>query len=115
MDDGTYSAAERPTSLQQPLCERNEPLGGMAGGLVFSWKQSRLYLRPMQISGDITITDTDREMAAQAIVDAWSNCKRIAYTTTGAVQDCDCDPGRIDGCKAKIEAIARWIAAARRL
>lgn len=60
-----------------------------------------------------TATDQDREIAKDAMVAGWNECKQTNYFGMGARQKCDCDLGAIDGCKARVEAIARAIAAAR--
>lgn len=66
----------------------------------------------MELIGDPIVTDTDREMARAALVEGWNNCK--ATNNFGPV-NCDCDHGKIDGCKARIEVLAKWIAAARKM
>lgn len=62
----------------------------------------------------IIITDDDREQARYSMVVGWNNCKetnRIGHV--GKL--CDCDLRTVDGCKARIEAIAREIAIARKI
>lgn len=59
-------------------------------------------------------TEQDREKARDAIAAGFRECKQTNYFGHNARQRCDCDLGAVDGCKARIEAIAQAIAAARR-
>jgi hypothetical protein len=52
-------------------------------------------------------------MARDALVEAWDNCK--ARPERDEKIGCDCELGTIDGCKAKVEAVARAIALARKM
>lgn len=63
----------------------------------------------------IVVTDTDRQMARDAMVEGWNECKQVNYFGLNARQKCDCDLGAIDGCKARVEAVAKAIATARKL
>lgn len=63
---------------------------------------------------DLVITDDDRAAARAALVDGWHNCKYTNYIGQHG-KPCDCDHGAIDGCKAKLEGVAKAIAFARRL
>lgn len=58
-------------------------------------------------------TEADRQLARDAMVAGWNACKQTNYFGMNARQKCDCDLGTIDGCRAKVEAVARAIAAAR--
>ncbi len=62
---------------------------------------------------ELVVRDDDRELAREAIVKGWNSCKLTNNFNIGP--QCDCDCGAIDGCKAKVEAIAQAIAFARRL
>lgn len=59
------------------------------------------------------VMDVDRQAERNAIVAGFNGCRRMQHVRTGAGEDCDCDCGAIDGCKARVEAIAWAIAAAR--
>lgn len=66
------------------------------------------------MSTELIITETDRQMARDAMCEGWNNCKITNYI--GQIgKPCDCDPGAIDGCKARREAIAKAIATARKI
>lgn len=56
------------------------------------------------------ITQSHREAAAKAMVRGYHDCE--ARWQRGPGRTCDCDDSRIDGCKARIEAIANEIASA---
>ena len=58
-------------------------------------------------------TEQDYERARQAIHEAWDNCKMVNYMRVG--HPCGCDQGLVAGCKAKVEAIAKAIAEARKI
>lgn len=58
----------------------------------------------------IVVTDTDREIARQAVEDGWNNC---GYNQKNTPPGCDCKAGEC--CKARIASVARAIAAARKL
>jgi hypothetical protein len=55
---------------------------------------------------------SDEQAARDAMVAGWNACK---YTNSiGKLGKlCDCDLGAVDGCKARVEAIAAAIAKAR--
>ncbi len=61
--------------------------------------------------GVVEITDFDRDMAREAITDGWSMCGAIHSSD----KKCDCDLSIVCGCKAKLEAVAKAIAAARKM
>ena len=68
----------------------------------------------VKVNFEVVVTDDDREWARDVMVTAWNNCKLTG--TIGQVgRKCDCDLGAIDGCKARVEEIAKAIATARRL
>lgn len=69
---------------------------------------------PIISSSPITVTAQDIELAREALVEGWNACPRSGHNLAEC-SNCDCDPGRIDGCSARIEAISKVIAAARRL
>lgn len=69
---------------------------------------------PIVTNFELVVTDTDRELAREAMVEGWNNCKQTNNFQRGA-PPCDCSLGAIDGCKARVEAVARVIAAARRM
>ena len=54
----------------------------------------------------MTISMDDIQIAKDAMVEGWNGC-------TNYFGKCDCDLGAIDGCKARVEAIAAAIAKAR--
>lgn len=58
--------------------------------------------------------ERDLQDARDAMVAGWNACKQTNYFGMNARQKCDCDPGAIDGCKARVEVIAKVIAAARK-
>lgn len=60
-------------------------------------------------------TERDYEQAREALHEAWNNCKMVNSITSRVGHPCDCDHSLVAGCKAKVEAIARAIAAARRM
>jgi hypothetical protein len=62
----------------------------------------------------ILVMDSDVRLARTALVDGFNACPRASHNFAD-MSNCDCDPGRIDGCSAKVEAIAKVIAAARRM
>lgn len=62
---------------------------------------------------EVNVTEEDRQMARDALVQGWHNCRATATIENGKHCDCDCDLGAIDGCKARIEEIAKAIATAR--
>ncbi len=66
---------------------------------------------PIISNSPIVVTDQDIELAREALVEGYGNCPRVDWQA----KNCDCDPGAIDGCKAKVEAIAKTIAAVRRM
>ncbi len=56
----------------------------------------------------------DENLARDAIVEGWENCPRQQALQSDKPRDmCDCDHGRIDGCKAMVAAVAKAIAHAR--
>lgn len=63
----------------------------------------------------IVVTDNDRQLAKDAMVEGFRECQQTNYFGMNARQKCDCDIGAIDGCKARIEAIAKSIAGVRKL
>lgn len=62
---------------------------------------------------EVVITDTDRKMARDAMVEGWHACKVTNYF--GCDRPCDCDLGMIGGCKSKVESVALAIALARKM
>ncbi len=71
---------------------------------------------PIISSEPIVPTDFERAMAREAMVEGFNACTRYKRFMGGdAGPDCDCEPGTIDGCKIRVEAIAKAIAAARRM
>jgi hypothetical protein len=58
-------------------------------------------------------TEADRQVAKDAMVAGWNACQQTNYFGRNARQKCDCDLGAIDGCKARVEAIANALAAIR--
>lgn len=54
-------------------------------------------------------TEADREAARAAMVRGYHDCGGGWQK----VRSCDCDDRRIDGCKARVEAIAVVLAASR--
>ncbi len=69
----------------------------------------------MVSNSNIVVTETDVEMARDAMVAGWNNCARVRRLMDGKTPDCDCRQERIDGCKARVEKIAYAIAFARRV
>jgi hypothetical protein len=63
----------------------------------------------------VPVSDTDREMARDAMVKGWNSCPRKQLFETGKGHDCDCDGGSIVDCKERVEKIAYAIAFARRM
>jgi hypothetical protein len=64
---------------------------------------------------ELVVTEDDRIAAREAIIEAWNNCKQTNSIGNRQPRSlCDCDLGAIDGCKAKIESVARAIAFARK-
>ena len=61
----------------------------------------------------MTISMDDIQIAKDAMVEGWNGCKQTNYFGINARARCDCDLGTIDGCKARVEAIAAAIAKAR--
>lgn len=57
------------------------------------------------------VTNDDRELASLAMVKGYHDCALKWQSGPGAT--CDCDGYRIDGCKARVEAIAEAISKAR--
>lgn len=68
----------------------------------------------IELTKEPTITQTDLEMAHQAMADGWDACA-ITNKIGSTKRDCDCNLSVTDGCKARAKAIARMIAAARQL
>lgn len=60
----------------------------------------------------IAITEEDRKLARIAMLQGHDTCPFTQYLKTGKRAECDC-PNVVDGCKARIEAIAGMIARAR--
>lgn len=56
--------------------------------------------------------EKERQAARDAMVAGFNACKQTNHFGLNARQKCDCDLGAIDGCKARVEAIALAIAAA---
>lgn len=56
----------------------------------------------------MTITEEHREAARRAMVRGYHDCGGGWQR----VRSCDCDASRIDGCRARVEAIAAAIAQA---
>lgn len=63
----------------------------------------------------VVVTETDRAMATEAMIDGHEKCPRSAHDLAGPFEDCGCHLGRIDGCKTRREAIAQAIAKARKM
>ena len=69
----------------------------------------------------IVVTESDRDLARDAIFNGFANCK-MAVKGAGPLKDindivylCDCDHGAVAGCKARVEATALAIASARKI
>ena len=61
---------------------------------------------------ELVVTESDRECAREAIIEGWHHCKTTNMINhTG--KPCDCDYSAIDGCKERVESVARAIAFAR--
>jgi len=52
------------------------------------------------------ITEKHRELAREAMNKGFNDCKLTYYFGGTAREQCDCDHGATDGCKARVEAIA---------
>lgn len=63
-------------------------------------------------NSELIVTDFEREMARDALVKGYHDC---GSRWNRGPRACDCDDSRIDGCKARVEAIAKAIAAARKM
>lgn len=63
----------------------------------------------------IHVSETDMEMARDAMVKGLATCPRAQLFQTGKGEDCDCDPGSIVSCRARVARIAYAIAFARRM
>lgn len=61
----------------------------------------------------MSVTERDRQNARDAMVAGWNACKQTNYFGMNARQKCDCDQGAIDGCRARVEELAKVIAANR--
>lgn len=61
----------------------------------------------------LVVTEMDRALASEAMIDGHCNCQMTKFRMDPLVEKCDCDFGAIDGCKARLEAIAKVIAGAR--
>lgn len=61
----------------------------------------------------ITISDEDRKAASDAMVAGWNACPRNPYRGPLVGPMCLCELNTIDGCQARVEAIATAIAQAR--
>jgi hypothetical protein len=61
----------------------------------------------------VTVTEKDRDVARDAMVSGFNDCQQTNYFGRNARAKCDCDLGAIDGCKARVEAIAKALADAR--
>lgn len=59
------------------------------------------------------VTEQDRDAARDAMVAGFNDCQQTNYFGRNARAKCDCDFGAIDGCKARVEAIANILADAR--
>lgn len=68
---------------------------------------------PSATNFELVVTDDDRTAARRAIVEGWDNCKARPDINFGH-RVCDCDLGAVDGCKIKVESVARAIAFARK-
>lgn len=64
------------------------------------------------MSDVLVVTDTDRDMARDAIAEGYGGCK---YASPFFIDRCSCDGSVIDGCKSRVEAIAKAIATARKI
>lgn len=53
------------------------------------------------------VTESDRELARRAMIKGYHDCG--ARWQAGPGRSCDCDDSRIDGCKARVDAIAASI------
>lgn len=71
------------------------------------------HLYPADHDNSVVVTETDREMAREALAIGWDNCKSCPERDDKIA--CDCDLGAVDGCVAKVEAIAEAIARARKI
>ena len=54
---------------------------------------------------NIEVTDADRDYARLALDNGYNDCKRSTRD-----ERCDCDLSITNGCKARVEAVARIIA-----
>ena len=61
---------------------------------------------------DIIVSDQDRSLARVALIQGHDNCplSDSDFVQTGRGHECGCDLNAIDGCKARVEAIAFMIA-----
>jgi len=62
---------------------------------------------------NIVVTQTDIELAREAMVRGFESCG--ARFDIDQKKTCDCDLGRIDGCKERVKRIALAIATARKM
>lgn len=64
---------------------------------------------------EFIVTDTDRQMAQDAMVAGYEACQLNPHGFGYKEKRCACDLGSIVGCRARVEAIAAAIATARKL
>lgn len=63
---------------------------------------------------DIVVTQSDMDMALDAIVKGWETCKN--HPEHGpAPRTCNCDLGKIGGCQSLVARVALAIATARKI
>lgn len=63
----------------------------------------------------VPVSNTDREMARDAMIKGWNSCPRKQLFESGEGKDCECAEGGITSCKERVESIAYAIAFARRM
>jgi hypothetical protein len=72
----------------------------------------------MADDADIIVTDTDRQMANDALVAGARSCPRVGSILHGRSNPeppCDCGEGILGACKSVNEAVAHAIATARKI